>query len=586
VLLAAASSFAAEGGPFRIEVVDEATGRGVPMVELRAVSQTAYVTDSAGVVAFDEPALMDKPVFFTLKSHGYEYPADGFGFRGKTLTPTRGGAAVLKIRRVNIAERLYRITGEGIYRDTLLTGGKAPIAEPLLNSQVTGQDGAMAIPYRGRIFWTWGDTNRASYPLGNFKTTAATSLPPGRGGLDPSVGIDLAYFKRDDGFVKEACPIDGPGLVWMGGLATALDGDGAERLVGGYVRVKGLESTYERGLAVWNDEKEVFEKLRAFPVDGPVFPSGHAFRAEERGVEYWYFGDPFPVLRVPARLDKLTEESAYEAFTCLREGAKYDESGASIDWKAGRARWAWKRLTPPLTPAQEAELVKAGKLAAEDALYALRDARTGERVQAHAGSVRWNAWRKRWVAVVEQQWGTPSMIGEIWYAEAPTPLGPWAYAVKVVTHDKMSFYNPTQDDWADQDGGRLVYFEGTYSASFAGDVEPTPRYDYNQTMYRLALDDPRLALPQPVTQDGAVAFFAPDRRGEGLVPIPSADAPQFYALPPDADPRTGAPLYARKDGGWSLDAPSSDARPVARVWPTPTRVALPPSPTPLPSERR
>src|SRR5262245_3359990 len=98
VLAAASATRAAPDARacFKIQVVDDVTGRGVPMVELRTVPQARFVTDSAGVVAFDEPSLMDQPVFFTVSSHGYEFPADGFGFRGQALTTTRGGAAVLK----------------------------------------------------------------------------------------------------------------------------------------------------------------------------------------------------------------------------------------------------------------------------------------------------------------------------------------------------------------------------------------------------------------------------------------------------------------------------------------------------------
>ena len=44
------------------------------------------------------------------------------------------------IRRLNIARRLYRVTGGGIYRDSVLTGDPVPIREPLLNGQVLGQD--------------------------------------------------------------------------------------------------------------------------------------------------------------------------------------------------------------------------------------------------------------------------------------------------------------------------------------------------------------------------------------------------------------------------------------------------------------
>src|ERR1700704_4168102 len=70
---------------FAIEVVDEQTGRGVPMVELLTTSSVSLYTDSAGLVAFDEPGLMNKKVWFGVSAHGYEFPADGFGSRGVTL---------------------------------------------------------------------------------------------------------------------------------------------------------------------------------------------------------------------------------------------------------------------------------------------------------------------------------------------------------------------------------------------------------------------------------------------------------------------------------------------------------------------
>lgn len=107
---------------FSIKVVDGQTGRGVPLVELKTTNETTYYTDSNGIVAFYEPGLMDQVVYFSIRSDGYEFPADFLGSRGAALHVSRGGSAVLKVRRTIIAERLYRITGEGIYRDSLLVG--------------------------------------------------------------------------------------------------------------------------------------------------------------------------------------------------------------------------------------------------------------------------------------------------------------------------------------------------------------------------------------------------------------------------------------------------------------------------------
>jgi hypothetical protein len=44
----------------------------------------------------------------------------------------------------------------------------------------------------------------------------------------------------------------------------------------------------------------------------------------------------------------------------------------------------------------------------------------------------------------------------------------------------------------DRDGGRIIYFEGTYTTTFSGNSDATPRYNYNQIMYKLDLSDPRL----------------------------------------------------------------------------------------------
>ena len=133
VLLLAAALPARAAAPFGVQVVDDQTGRGVPMVRLRTTSNQSYYTDSGGYAAIDDAALMNQKVFFTVTSFGYEFPADMFGSRGSALEVKPGGSATLKIKRINIAERLYRTTGEGIYRDTVLLGKKPPIAQGTRN---------------------------------------------------------------------------------------------------------------------------------------------------------------------------------------------------------------------------------------------------------------------------------------------------------------------------------------------------------------------------------------------------------------------------------------------------------------------
>jgi hypothetical protein len=478
------------GRYFAIRVVDEQTDRGVPLVELKTVHSARYYTDSNGWVALDEPGLVGQKTFFTVSSHGYEMPADGFGMRGKALLVEPGKRETLRIRRRNIAERLYRLTGEGIYRDSVLLGEPVPIKKPLLNAQVLGQDSVQTAVYRGKLYLFWGDTSRVSYPLGNFHMSGATAELPGKGGLDPSKGVDLEYFTDESGFARGMAPVPGEGPTWLDAVVTLPEG-GRERLFAAYSKIKNSLQVYERGLVRFEDEPGRFEPVAKFPVDAPIIPFGHPAKRQDGGVQYVYFGDPFPLVRVRADAAALRDLSRYEAHTCLKEGTRIQE--AQVDRDAdGKARYAWRRNTPAVGAEDQEKLIRDGKLRREEALLQLRDAATGKPFVAHRGSVEWNGFRKRWILITTEIGGT-SMLGEVWYSEAETPLGPWRDARKIVTHDRYSFYNPKHHPEFDQQGGRLIYFEGTYTNSFSGNPDQTPRYDYNQVMYRLDLSDARLS---------------------------------------------------------------------------------------------
>ena len=83
--------------------------------------------------------------------------------------------------------------------------------------------------------------------------------------------------------------------------------------------------------------------------------------------------------------------------------------------------------------------------------------------------------------------GKSSHLGEVWYAEAKHPTGPFSTAVKIATHDRQTFYNVGHHAFLDRDGGKTIHFEGTYTNDFSGNPEKTPRYNYNQVLYRLDL---------------------------------------------------------------------------------------------------
>jgi len=486
---------------FAIRVVDSETGRGVPLVELTTVNQARYITDSAGYVAFHEPGLMDRDVFFYVKSHGYEFRKDGFGYRGKRLRTTPGSESVLQIERKNVAERLYRMTGQGIYRDSVLLGRETPIANPTLNGLVLGSDSVVNAVYRDHIFWFWGDTNRPGYPLGNFHVPGATSFLPEQGGLDPAQGVDLEYFVDEKtGFALPTAKMPGQGPTWINGLTVLTDAQGEERMFATYVKIRNSLEVYERGLVEFDPASNRFEQAVVFQLESPLYPTGHPFTHVDDGIEYVYFADPLPMVRVQATVEDFMDLDAYETFTCF---APFDSSEASSDAAPprldrdaeGRLRYGWKTNAPPLTQTQERRLVRQGDISPEEARFQVEEPGAERLLHLHRGSVYWNEYRNRWVMIACQT-GGDSQLGEIWYLESGAPEGPWRNPRKIVTHDAYSFYNPKQHPMFDDEGGRIIYFEGTYTTTFSGRSDQTPRYDYNQIMYRLDLDHPRLDLPR------------------------------------------------------------------------------------------
>ena len=136
---------------------------------------------------------------------------------------------------------------------------------------------------------------------------------------------------------------------------------------------------------------------------------------------------------------------------------------------------------------------------AVDVAVSLVDVDSGREVEPHRGSVTYNRWRNRFVVVFTEKGGT-SPLGEVWYSEAVSLKGPWNKAIKIVTHSKMSFYNPQQHPEFEQQNGRMIYFEGTYTHTFSGNPHPVPRYEYNQLMYRLDLADTRIAEHFPESE--------------------------------------------------------------------------------------
>lgn len=603
------------GGCFALRAIDGATTRGVPLVKMVTTAGDAYWSDSQGYVAYCDPDLLGRSVTFGISSDGY-IPASGSSL---TLTPTKGGSATVTMTRVNVAERLYRVTGEGIYRDSILLGLKTPLANPLIDGLVMGQDTPSTNLYEGKLYWIWQDTERPAYALGNFDSSGATSLPPDAGGLSPDLGMNAAYFVGADGFSRgmvNTAETGGP--IWLGQLVNVLDPQGATKMYGRYYVARATNPS--SALAVFDDATSQFDFVADYPA-GATLPSGRPTVVAGASGAYAYWSN---AVRFPATVAGVTALSSYEAFTAYGSDAS---TGLATN-ADGTLAYAWTPGAAPVTPAA----AKTAGVASDQVLDGhLTDVATGANVAIAGDSAIFNDYRKRFSKIVQQQYGSPSFLGETWYAEADSPLGPWVFARKVVSHDDgYTFYNPDLIPYFSEERGRLLFFDATYTATYTN-LTPTPRYNYNEILYRIDLDDPRLVLPvavyergsgsapTPVTKSGirpgdpaiAASFFAYDRAASGAVPLawsgPScaprrlvaggapATTPVFYALPAGAassadggsDAGSGlalVPLYEYAGPGgayvYGTDAASPPAgftrgAAVAAVWPPPIRVALP-----------
>ena len=610
---------------FRISVVDQASGRGVPCVCLRTVDRVEYWTDSAGEAAIYEPELMGRTVFFYVESYGYSYPTNALGVAGVQLVAEPGGHAVVKIDRENIAERIYRCTGEGIYRDSELLGLPTPAIQEAGKEPVVGQDGGLMLPFRGKFLWSWGDTVGANFPLGVFKGVGATSDFPEDGGLDPDVGVRYHYFRDAKGGVRAMVNVDAP-IVWPMAPRLAVDKDGHEHLLMNYSQ--GYEP--HGGILEFDEPSGHFRRVGDLPPGSP-FPylCSAVLHYRQQGREYFGFG-PWGAVRSGTDLASNLDSRTWQYFTCLKTGATLKDGAGAFDRDAdGALRWAWRTNAHILTDAEQAQLVREGTLRPEERWYRPVDVNTGADCLIHDGTVHWNAYRGRWICLRTQNFGD-SMVGEVLYFEGDTPLGPWCFCQKVVTHakgpkDTYGFYSVKQQPEFDKDGGRVVYFEGAFSQAFGARPVPIPRYDYNELMYKLDLADPRLFLPVPVyamgddasdlrtlrdierkSRIGGIVCFAPDRPRAGTVPVfawgtdagktllswdkPARQAARvaFYALPAEDTALSNAPpsmtvllyQYRRVTTGQTLYSTEAalakagyvrQAKPVCRVWRMPLR---------------
>jgi hypothetical protein len=596
---------------FALRFIDGANMRGVPLVKVVPGAGDAQWSDSQGMVAICDPDIVGRSIVFAVTSDGYALPSGST----VTLTATAASTATITLARRYAGERLYRITGQGIYRDSVLLGLTTPTAASNINGLVMGQDTPSTFVYGGKLYWLWQDTDRAAYPLGNFDTSGATSLLPGAGGLSPDLGANATYFVDANGFSRGMVDTSTDPLrasassagIWLGQIVNVVDAAGAAQVFGTYYA---NTSHPWSALAKLDPSRETFAFVADYPTSAPI-PGGRSMVVRDpTGTSYAYWTNP---LRFPATSAGVQDIAGYEVYSA------YGPNGSTTLAKNadGTLSYAWTAGATAVTQ----EALKSLNIAPSQGLDGhLTDLDGGSNVAVAHRSSTWNDYRKRFSSIVQQQFGT-SLLGETWYAEGDTPLGPWVYARKVVTHDDgYTFYNPDIVPYFSEAGGRILFFDATYTASYTS-LAPTPRYNYNEIMYRLDLDDPRILLPVAIYDRGspsaqdlvdkrglrrgdpplAAAFFARDRPTPETVPLSwsapactgrelvtsasAASSPLFYALPASAPAAPGTtPLYdySGPAGAHIYSVALSLSEPgfkrgnaIARVWTSPIAIPLP-----------
>jgi hypothetical protein len=439
-LVSFACSPAVAEEPFMINVVDRENGWPVPLVKLTTTSNVELITDNAGIIAFDLPELMDRETWLFVDGDGYQVEPDGFGFHGLRVTPQPGKSMTIQLDRTILSQRIGRLTGSGLFAESQKCGQHLQWRD----QGIVGCDSIRLATHQGKLHWVWGDTGLPRYPLGLFHALGATTQPQPLDKFEPPLMLRFDYFRDDNGIPRDTAVMPGDGPTWLDGVVSLPDREGNHRLVCYYAKIKKPMNVYQCGLCVWNQETKQFDKLKEIwndsdkPGEPPPAPNGHVTLFNDDNNQTWaLFGDPFPTIKCPA---------TFEAWSDPQQ---------------------WQQLESPK------------KLKSID----------GQEINVHRGSIQWNPVRKKWICVFGQVFGKPSVLGEIWYTESDSPFGPWSPALKILSHQNHSFYNPRIQTELMPDGAEFILFEGTYTQTFSASPKPTPRYDYNQILYRVDFKD-------------------------------------------------------------------------------------------------
>ncbi len=507
-----------------VKVLDDVSGVPLPGAVLtRLDKRSVYVSDNKGMVALHEQDRQNLVTQFKVEAPGYQSIAS----QGINLTPGASEQAIELVPQAEqVAQRLYRMTGVGLERETHLLGTAAPSPTDtkLINADVLGQDGPMATLYTKagsteKVFWTFGDTRHPNHDNDNLAGSGATSdkIP-----TDLNTSLPLTYYKTDTvpGFARERSVVAKADFSptinaarWPFGLSTI------DNRLYTWVTIVNTSGTpwtfYPIAVGVFDDATNRFTKLGEIPHESdatnPNFttPGEHSFKVKEGATEYLHSGGFMQrsngvketLIRVRAAQDALIPSTTFPKGE-YEEYTPYKADG-TVDRPSGRPIYAWKKQIND--PVLNTGLNADERLVGQMRVLGGAGGSTGPILQ-HKSTRQFNTYRNRYVNVFNQ-WGSSSSM---YYSEADTPVGPWAWGRRIVNQAAntnppsrgFDLYNPHLLPFYGQ--GKTLYFAAVFAHAFANTWEPIPRYDYNVVMNRLKLtdandvDDVRTVVPVPV----------------------------------------------------------------------------------------
>ena len=238
----------------------------------------------------------------------------------------------------------------------------------------------------------------------------------------------LSYFVDDQGFARPTAPMPGDGPTWISGLTVLKDAAARERMFAFYAKIRKMLEVYERGLAEFNPETKRFEKVVQFPdadnLCRRVSRRSSVSSSRTMGSNYVYYAIRIPLLPHAGRPGTPQGAHGVRGLHLPGTGHAASRSSRSTAVAEGRLHYGWKTNTQLVRQDQQTKLIASRRIKPRRSRCSICATSTrARRCMAHGGSVYWNAYRKRWVMITVESFGSTSTSAR---SGMPRPTRRWA----------------------------------------------------------------------------------------------------------------------------------------------------------------